>query len=130
MERPGLDPFDIERLESPLQLTGGLVGEGDGEDLRRAELAATNLARDAMRDRGGLACPRSGQDGDRTTEREGGFTLGIVQSGENALEVEHLSDPSIGPRTTDQMRIFDLSAPTARVASYCCACRNRVLTAS
>ena len=87
VERPRLDAVDVERSETPLQLTGGLVGERDREDLRRVERAAPNLARDAMRDRGGLARPCAGQDGDRSAEREGGFTLGIVQSGENALEL-------------------------------------------
>ena len=93
MERARFHPFDIERLESPLQLAGGFVGEGDREDLRRVERTAPNLAGDAMRDRGGFARPRAGEDGDGTAQSEGGFTLGIVQSGENALEVGHLGGP-------------------------------------
>ena len=33
VEGPGLDAPDAERVESPLQLTGGLLGERDSEDL-------------------------------------------------------------------------------------------------
>ena len=57
------------------------------------ERAAPNLAGDAMRDRGGLARSRAGHDGDRPAEREGGFSLRIVQSGKNALEIGHLIGP-------------------------------------
>ena len=85
MERARLDALDAERLEAPLELPGRLVGERHREDLRRLELAAPNLARDAVRDRGGLAGPRAGQDRDRPAEREGGLALGLVQAGEDAL---------------------------------------------
>ena len=96
VERARLDALDAERLEAPLELTGRLVRERHREDLRRLELAAPNLARDAVRDRGGLAGSRAGQDRDRPSEREGGLALGLVQAGEDALEIGHRSDPSTG----------------------------------
>ena len=58
VERARLDAVDVERSETPLQLPGGLLRERDREDLRCLERAAPDLARDAMRDRGGL--PRAG----------------------------------------------------------------------
>ena len=42
-----------------------------------------------MRDGGGLAGAGAGQDRDRAAEREGGFALGIVQPGEDAVQVAH-----------------------------------------
>ena len=35
---------------------------------------------------------------DRPAEREGGLSLRIVQSGENALDIGHLAEASTGPR--------------------------------
>ena len=97
MERARLHPVDLERLEPSLQLTRGLVGEGDGEDLRGIERSAPDLTGDPMRDGGRLPRARAGQDRDGSAERERGFPLGLVQAGEHALEVWHPADPSIGP---------------------------------
>src|SRR6266513_3471306 len=94
MEGARVDPVDAERLETPPQLTGGSVGERNGEDLRCVERTAPDLARDAVRDRRRLPRPRSGKDGDRATECESGLSLGIVQSCEDALEVGHDADPN------------------------------------
>ncbi len=94
VEGPGLDARHAERVESPLQLTSGLLGEGDREDLRCLERTAPDLAGDPTRDRGGLARSRAGHDGDRPAEREGGLTLRIVQSCEDALDIVHLAEAS------------------------------------
>src|SRR4029450_4423569 len=93
-ERARLDPLDPERREPGPQLPRGLVGEGHREDLRRLERTTPHLAREAVRDRGGGAGPRAGQDRDRPSERERRLTLGLVQAGEDALELGHRSDPN------------------------------------
>src|SRR5215211_2915939 len=98
MERAGLDAVDAEVIEAPLQLTGGLLREGDGQDLRWLERSASDLAGDPVRDRRGLAGTGAGQDRDRPAEREGGLTLGLVQPGEDALEVAHRRTLPKSPR--------------------------------
>ena len=94
VERARLHALDAERREPGPQLPRGLVREGHREDLGRLERSAPHLARDAMRDRGGLAGPRPGKDRDRPSERERRLTLGLVQAGEDALEFGHRSDPN------------------------------------
>src|SRR6266567_1366740 len=60
------------------------------------------FAREAMSGALWSSTPASGSpvcedhDRDRPTECEGGFALGIVQPGEDALEVAHLTDPNTG----------------------------------
>ena len=93
VERARLHTLDAERREPGPQLPRGLVREGHREDLGRLERSAPDLARDAVRDRGGLARPRAGQDRDRASERERGLTLGLVQAGEDALEIGHRFGP-------------------------------------
>ena len=96
VERARFDALDVERAEPALQLPRGLLREGDREDLRSLERAAPDLARDAPRDGGGLARAGTCQDRDRSAEREGCFALGIVQPGEDAVQVAHEPDPSTG----------------------------------
>ena len=83
VERARLDALDAEPCEPRAHLARRLVGEGDGEQLVRAERAGRDLPRDPARDRGRLAGARAGEDADRPAHRFGSAPLLGVQAVEN-----------------------------------------------
>jgi hypothetical protein len=67
-----------------------------------------------MRDRVGLARARSGQDRDRSPERERRLALGVVQPGKDGLEISHRADPSVRPGRTRRFSDRIVTDPTNR----------------
>ncbi len=67
----GLEPF--------AHLAGGLVGEGDGQDLVRLHAAGVDQVRDAMREHTRLAGARAGDDEERPFGVDDGFPLRGVE---------------------------------------------------
>ena len=106
VERPGVDALDAEPREPALELARGLLGERDGQDLRRGERVGGDLVRDPMRDGGRLAGAGAGQDGDRATVRAGRLTLFLVQVLEDLLSVHPSNLPATGdpPRAVPRYR--------------------------
>jgi len=82
------DAFHAESPESRAQLTGGLVGEGDCDELVRGECAARHLPRDAARDRRGLTGAGAGEDADRAPHRVDRGALLVVQPFEDPSGVQ------------------------------------------
>ena len=74
-----LDDAADEVADAGLHLAGGLVGEGDGEDLVRAGAAGVEEVGDAGGQRLGLAGAGAGEDEDRAVERLDGGALGRVE---------------------------------------------------
>ena len=67
------------------QLRGGLVGEGDGEDLPGPDAPDADEVGDAMSEDARLAAARAGQDEDRAVGRPNRPLLLRVQSGQDPL---------------------------------------------
>ena len=76
-------------LDAAAHLLGGLVGEGQGEDL----LARGRLGQqsgDAMGDHAGLSAARPGQDQQGAFDVQNGLALGVGQSFEEISQTEGL----------------------------------------
>ena len=71
-----------ERRHPVLHLVGGLVGEGDGEDLERADALVADQVGDAVGEHPGLARPGAGHDEQRALGVGDGLGLDGVQPGE------------------------------------------------
>ena len=86
----------LEQLLGPLlHLGGGLVGEGDRQDLLRRDTALTDEVRDAAGQRAGLARPGTGDDQQRTIPVAGGFALlgvQLIENGRHRLPFATLDD--------------------------------------
>ena len=72
-------------LEAALHLPGGLVREGDGEDLVRLHAAGGDEVRDAVREDARLPRAGAGDDEHRALGGEDGLALRRVQVGEVLL---------------------------------------------
>ena len=72
---------------------GGLVGEGDGEDLVGLRVAVGDEVRDAMRDDARLARARAGEDQQRAVDVQDRFALFGVEGCE-----ESMADSGLGIR--------------------------------
>jgi hypothetical protein len=70
-----------------LHLAGGLVGEGDREDLPRLRIPRTEQVGDAVRQHAGLARARAGDDEQRPALVDDGLPLRAVEPGEHPLEL-------------------------------------------
>ena len=68
-----------EPVEALAHLAGGLVGEGDGEDVPGHDAEVLDHVGDAVREHAGLARPRAGEDEQGPLGGEHGLTLGWVQ---------------------------------------------------
>jgi hypothetical protein len=78
-------PADLkERLDALAHLRGGLVREGDREDLGGPDAALEDQPGDPARDHARLARPRPGQDQERPLAVRDGLALGRVQAVEEA----------------------------------------------
>jgi hypothetical protein len=96
VERACLDPLEAESCEARPKLARSLVRERHGQDPRRLERAAAHLARDPVRDRGGLARPRAGKNDDRSADRETRLALCVVQTGNDVSRSS--TAPTVAPR--------------------------------
>src|SRR5262249_13692954 len=74
-----------EALEARAHLAGGLVREGDREDLVRLRAASGDQVRHPMREHARLAGARAGDDEERPLGLEDGLPLRGIQVGEIAL---------------------------------------------
>ena len=83
MERARLDALGAEPLEPRAHLAGGLVREGDREDLGGLEGAGQHLVRDPVRDRRRLARAGAREDAHRAAHGLDRFTLLRVQAFED-----------------------------------------------
>jgi hypothetical protein len=83
---PPLDLAD-ERGDPLAHLVGGLVGEGDREDLVRPRLARREQPGDPVGEHPGLARPGAGQHQQRPLAVGDRLPLGLVEVGEQALEL-------------------------------------------
>jgi hypothetical protein len=72
-----------ERLDPGLHLVGGLVGEGDGQDLERADAPVADQVGDAMGQHPGLARPGAGHHEQRPLVVRDGVGLHGVEPGEH-----------------------------------------------
>ena len=70
------------RVEPLAHLARGLVGKGDGEQLRRKRAAAADDIREPGRQHPGLAGAGAGQHQHRTVDRLDGTPLRIVETDE------------------------------------------------
>ena len=75
--RPG--PAAHQGLHPLAHLAGGLVCEGDGQDLARPRGPAAHQVRDAVREHAGLARAGAGEDQQRPLAMQHGLALGLVQ---------------------------------------------------
>ena len=73
-------------LHPARHLGRGLVGEGDGQQIARRELALAEQPRDPVGDDAGLAAAGAGQDQQRAIAGRHGFALRGVQIIEEALQ--------------------------------------------
>jgi len=106
MERAGLDAAHAERGETFLQLPGGLLGEGHGQDPIRREGAGRHLVGDSTGDRGGLAGAGAREDRDGATHRHRGLALGVVQSLQDRGGGRHAATLPASPDSTDPSGIL------------------------
>ena len=74
-----------ERVDALLHLGGGLVGEGERQDLLGPGLLLPDEPGDAARDDGGLAGARAGDDQEGTGVVGDGLALRVVQAVQDAL---------------------------------------------
>jgi len=65
----------------PIQTVGGLVGEGEGDDLPRLDALAEQVS-DAIRDDAGLAAAGAGENEERAIDVRDGGSLGSGERGE------------------------------------------------
>lgn len=68
VERPGLDSGGAELAQAPAHLSGGAVGEGDGQHAGGLEHPGTHAVGDAVGDRPGLARAGARQHAHRTAQ--------------------------------------------------------------
>ena len=71
-----------ERGDAADHLVGGLVGEGDEQDLVRRYNASLDRVRGATADHPRLARAGAGQDEERAARGEDGLALGVVEVAE------------------------------------------------
>jgi hypothetical protein len=87
----GTDPHAAERLaeqalDAVAHLAGGLVGEGDGEDLGGRDAVVADEARDARGEDARLAGARAGEDEDRALVVQHGLALRGIEAVERLVE--------------------------------------------
>ncbi len=71
-----------QRLDALPHFAGGLVGEGDGQDVATARTPCSQQPGDAAGDDARLAAAGPGEDEQRTLEMGDGFGLGGSEIGE------------------------------------------------
>src|SRR5206468_12798217 len=77
VERARLDTLNAQRSQTRLQLVRRFLGERDRQDLLGREGAGGDLAGHAVRDGGGFARTRAGEDRDGAADSRGGRSLGF-----------------------------------------------------
>ena len=79
--RPDARAFFADHFDDAVaHFAGGLVGEGDGEDVKRRDAAFLDQVRDAVHEHVRFAAPGAGQDQQRALGGEDSFQLLRVQS--------------------------------------------------
>ena len=86
----GADPHGArdgpdEALDALLHLAGGLVGEGDGEDLVGLHVVRLDQVGDAVGEHARLAGAGAGEDQQRALEVRDGRALRLVEAGEQRM---------------------------------------------
>ena len=93
---------DVQGIDPLLHLAGGLVGEGDGQDVPGRD-ALLNEVGDSPRDDAGLARPGPGQDKQRAVNVRDGLSLRLVQFGK---QIGQLRLSPLNPHYTRQSSRF------------------------
>jgi hypothetical protein len=78
-----------ELLHALGHLARGLVGEGDREDLERADPVLADQVRDPMGEGPGLAAPGAGDDQDGSLRVQDGLALDVVERFEQRRRGPH-----------------------------------------